>query len=49
MISCSQLFSLESFSKPNPTTGTIRNPYLATVIKLLNAPSFDERCKGAPR
>jgi len=44
MISCSQLNSLEAFSKANPTTGVIRNEYLATLIKLLNAPSSDERC-----
>lgn len=44
MISCSQLNSLENLSKPNPTTGEIRNEYLATLIKLLNAPSSDERC-----
>jgi phospholipid/cholesterol/gamma-HCH transport system substrate-binding protein len=49
MVSCSQLQTLESFSKPN-ATGEIRNPYLATLIKLLNAPSFDDRCgKGAAR
>jgi phospholipid/cholesterol/gamma-HCH transport system substrate-binding protein len=44
MISCSQLASLEAFSAPNPTTGEIRNQYLATLIKLLNAPSSAERC-----
>jgi phospholipid/cholesterol/gamma-HCH transport system substrate-binding protein len=50
MISCSQLNTLEQFSKPSPTTGTIRNPYLATLIKLLNAPSSAERCgTGAAR
>lgn len=43
-ISCIQLKSMENFSQPNPTTGEIRNPYLATVIRLLNAPSFAERC-----
>jgi phospholipid/cholesterol/gamma-HCH transport system substrate-binding protein len=44
MISCSQLRSLEVFSAPSEITGEIINPYLATLIKLLNAPSFDERC-----
>ena len=44
MISCSQLKSLEAFSAPNPVTGEIRNEYLATLIKLLNAPAFNERC-----
>jgi phospholipid/cholesterol/gamma-HCH transport system substrate-binding protein len=44
MISCSQLRSLEVFSAPSEITGAIINPYLATLIKLLNAPSFDERC-----
>jgi phospholipid/cholesterol/gamma-HCH transport system substrate-binding protein len=44
MISCSQLRSLETFSAPSEITGEIINPYLATLIKLLNAPSFDERC-----
>lgn len=44
MISCSQLRSLEVFSAPSEITGEIINPYLATLIKLLNAPKFDERC-----
>jgi phospholipid/cholesterol/gamma-HCH transport system substrate-binding protein len=44
MISCSQLQSLEVFSAPSEVTGQIINPYLATLIKLLNAPKFDERC-----
>ena len=44
MISCDQLNTLESFSQPNPTTGVIRNEYLATLIKLLNAPRKAERC-----
>jgi phospholipid/cholesterol/gamma-HCH transport system substrate-binding protein len=44
MISCAQLRSLETFSAPSEITGEIINPYLATLIKLLNAPSFDERC-----
>jgi phospholipid/cholesterol/gamma-HCH transport system substrate-binding protein len=44
MISCSQLRSLETFSAPSEITGEIINPYLATLIKLLNAPRFDERC-----
>jgi phospholipid/cholesterol/gamma-HCH transport system substrate-binding protein len=44
MISCSQLNSLELLSEPNPRTGEIRNEYLATLIKLLNAPKSDERC-----
>ena len=44
MISCSQLRSLETFSAPSEITGAIINPYLATLIKLLNAPKFDERC-----
>lgn len=44
MISCSQLNSLENFSKAHPKTGVIRNEYLATLIKLLNAPSKAERC-----
>jgi phospholipid/cholesterol/gamma-HCH transport system substrate-binding protein len=44
MISCAQLRSLEVFSAPSEITGEIINPYLATLIKLLNAPSFDERC-----
>ncbi len=45
LVSCNQLQTLESFSKPN-RLGVIRNPYLATLIKLLNAPSFTERCGG---
>ncbi len=50
MVSCSQLEVLEPLSKPNPTTGEIRNPYLATLIKLLNAPGSADRCgKGATR
>jgi phospholipid/cholesterol/gamma-HCH transport system substrate-binding protein len=44
MISCRQLQSLERFSTPNPDTGEIRNEYLATLIKLLNAPKQAERC-----
>ncbi|HEX2071869.1 MAG TPA: MlaD family protein [Thermoleophilaceae bacterium] len=44
MISCSQLNALEVFSKPSTQTGEIRNPYLATLIKLLNAPRSEERC-----
>jgi phospholipid/cholesterol/gamma-HCH transport system substrate-binding protein len=44
MVSCSQLQVLEPLSKPNPTTGVIRNPYLATLIKLLNAPDSADRC-----
>ncbi|HEX2161701.1 MAG TPA: MlaD family protein [Thermoleophilaceae bacterium] len=44
MISCSQLNALEVFSKPSEITGEIINPYLATLIKLLNAPSTEERC-----
>lgn len=44
MISCTQLNSLETFSAPNPVTGVIRNEYLATLIKLLNAPSSEGRC-----
>lgn len=44
MISCSQLNSLETFSKPSKITGAIINEYLATLIKLLNAPSFTDRC-----
>ncbi len=48
MLSCSQLNTLESFSKPSPSTGTIRNPYLATLIKLLNAPGSEDRCGKRP-
>ncbi len=44
MLSCSQLNTLEGFAKPNAVTGKVRNPYLATLIKLLNAPRFEERC-----
>jgi phospholipid/cholesterol/gamma-HCH transport system substrate-binding protein len=44
MLSCSQLDTLEGLSKPSASTGKIRNPYLATLIKLLNAPGFEERC-----
>jgi phospholipid/cholesterol/gamma-HCH transport system substrate-binding protein len=44
MVSCSQLNSLERLSEPSPTTGEIRNEYLATLIKLLNAPKSAERC-----
>jgi phospholipid/cholesterol/gamma-HCH transport system substrate-binding protein len=44
MISCSQLQTLESFSKPSPNTGVILNEYLATLIKLLNAPESAGRC-----
>jgi hypothetical protein len=44
MASCGQLQALESISGPAPATGKLRNPYLATLIKLLNAPRLDERC-----
>jgi phospholipid/cholesterol/gamma-HCH transport system substrate-binding protein len=44
MLSCSQLKTLEILSKPSTITGEIRNPYLATLIKLLNAPGSAERC-----
>jgi phospholipid/cholesterol/gamma-HCH transport system substrate-binding protein len=44
MLSCSQLNTLESFSGPSEFTGKLRNPYLATLIKLLNAPRLEERC-----
>jgi phospholipid/cholesterol/gamma-HCH transport system substrate-binding protein len=51
MVSCAQLEALESVSGPAPRTGEPRNPYLATLIKLLNAPRKDERCgaTGAAR
>jgi phospholipid/cholesterol/gamma-HCH transport system substrate-binding protein len=44
MISCAQLETLESISGPAPATGELRNPYLATLVKLLNAPRKEERC-----
>ena len=44
MVSCTQLAALEPLSKPSPTTGKIRNPYLGTLIKLLNAPDSADRC-----
>lgn len=44
MLSCNQLKTLEILSKPSRITGVILNPYLATLIKLLNAPSAAERC-----
>ncbi len=52
MLSCGQLRALEGFSGPSEFTGKLRNPYLATLIKLLNAPRVEERCgtqKGAAR
>ena len=50
MISCAQLRTLELISGPAATTGKPRNPYLATLVKLLNAPRLDERCgTGAPQ
>jgi phospholipid/cholesterol/gamma-HCH transport system substrate-binding protein len=45
-LSCGQLDLLERLSKPSPNTGEILNPYLATLIKLLNAPGSVERCAG---
>ncbi len=48
MISCSQLRTLETLSQPSRITGKIRNPYLATLIKLLNAPRSTERCAAGP-
>ena len=47
LMSCSQLQTLESLSKPPREGQPLRNPYLATLIQLLNAPSFAERCGGA--
>jgi phospholipid/cholesterol/gamma-HCH transport system substrate-binding protein len=48
MLSCGQLNALEGFSGPAPATGKLRNPYLATLIKLLNAPRLEERCGKRP-
>jgi len=48
MVSCGQLRTLELISGPNSTTGKLRNPYLATLVKLLNAPRLDERCGTGP-
>jgi phospholipid/cholesterol/gamma-HCH transport system substrate-binding protein len=48
MVSCNQLSTLEALVKPSPSTGQVRNEYLAIIIKMLNAPSFEERCgRGA--
>jgi hypothetical protein len=44
MISCDQLPALEQLTKPPPNGGPVRNPFLSTLIQLLNAPSFAERC-----
>lgn len=44
LASCSQLQAFETFAGRNDDTGEYRNPYLATVIQLLNAPSFDANC-----
>lgn len=44
MISCAQLPTLEQLTKPPPSGGPVRNPFLSTLIQLLNAPSFAERC-----
>ncbi|NLT05764.1 MAG: hypothetical protein GXY03_05565, partial [Solirubrobacterales bacterium] len=46
LASCSQLDSFETFGGRNEDTGEYRNPYLATVIQLLNAPSFEANCSG---
>jgi phospholipid/cholesterol/gamma-HCH transport system substrate-binding protein len=44
LLSCSQLGVLEDQALPAPSTGEIRNPFLATLIELLNAPSSAGRC-----
>jgi phospholipid/cholesterol/gamma-HCH transport system substrate-binding protein len=44
LISCDQLQALEVFSEPSTRTGVVINPYLQTLIKLLNAPRRAERC-----
>jgi len=46
LASCAQLQAFETFAGRNEDTGEYRNPYLATVIQLLNAPSFDANCSG---
>jgi phospholipid/cholesterol/gamma-HCH transport system substrate-binding protein len=46
LMSCSQLQTLQGFTKPPRPGAELRNEYLATVVELLNAPSFDERCGG---
>ena len=46
LASCSQLESFESVGGRSEDTGEYRNPYLATVIQLLNAPSFEANCSG---
>jgi phospholipid/cholesterol/gamma-HCH transport system substrate-binding protein len=48
LFSCSQLQLLESLSSPPRPGAPYRNPYLATLIQLLNAPSFATSCgRGA--
>lgn len=44
MTSCAQLEVLESLVAPAESTGRPRNAYLSTLIKLLNAPGFQDRC-----
>lgn len=45
MLSCSDLGSFESlFLKRDEDTGLVNNPYLSTLLELLNAPKFEEVC-----
>ena len=44
MISCSQLSLFESLVLPNRFTGEVRNPTIATILGLLNAPRSADVC-----
>lgn len=47
MVSCNQLSTLESLVLPPPNSDEPRNPFLVTVIEMLNAPQSEEVCPGA--
>ena len=45
MISCAQLTGARAAVRAATSGGEVRNPYLSTLIQLLNAPSFAERLR----
>lgn len=48
MLSCTDLGSFQSLFLKRDEDGLVNNPYLSTLLELLNAPEFDEVCaKGA--
>jgi phospholipid/cholesterol/gamma-HCH transport system substrate-binding protein len=48
-IPCGGLQLIETFSKPNPRTGVVRNPTLASVAQLLRAPDYQSTCVKAAK